>query len=265
MEQTFNRHTVIDTFHKLLRKLINEKKEITEVWFELSEINSEGDILTEVITFFVNQFDFIRIQPGNYTDYIVIDKISYILEALNFLEIDIKQLSELVDCHGFETLISEILRKNGFYVTQNFRFSDKSPFKRETKQNRYEIDVIGLSKKYLLVIDAKQWRNRDLYSSISKAADLQFQRVIALKKNPEIFSNLIQELIGFKQDVRKRLPLLLIPMMVTLEESFNRINDHSIPIVSIYKLGSFLREFELYLEVFKSIEIKSLNIQKPLF
>ena len=42
------------------------------------------------------------------------------------------------------------------------------------------------------------------------------------------------------------------------------MNDNCIPLVSIYKLGSFLQEFETNLEYFKTITIEKISVQKTL-
>ena len=89
-------------------------------------------------------------------------------------------------------LVEEILSRNNYITIKNFRFSDKSNFKSKTSQKRYEIDIIGIYLKYILLIDAKQWRRKDSFSSINKAADLQFRRAIALKKILNFFRNLFK-------------------------------------------------------------------------
>ncbi|MFX0005669.1 MAG: hypothetical protein ACFFAV_02960, partial [Candidatus Hermodarchaeota archaeon] len=178
---------------------------------------------------------------------------------------DIRTLSELIDYNAFEGLISEILCKNNYKTIKNFRFSDKSNFKSTTAQKKYEIDIIGIYSKYVLLIDAKQWKRKDSFSAINKAADLQYRRALALKKNPEIFSNIIQKLIGINRNVKKRLPLLLIPMMVTLEDNSYKINSNQIPLVSIYELNSFLNELNKNLMYFRIVKIGKLSIQKTLY
>jgi hypothetical protein len=50
-----------------------------------------------------------------------------------------------------------------------------------------------------------------------------------------------------------------------LEESFSRQNDNLVPLVSIYKLGSFLQEFETFLEYYHIVKINKINIQKTLY
>ena len=104
------------------------------------------------------------------------------------MKYDIRSLSELLNYDAFEGLIGEILCRNNYFTIKNFRFSDKSNYKSITAQKRYEIDIIGIYLKYVLLIDAKQWRRKDSFSALNNAADLQYRRAIALKKNPEAFS-----------------------------------------------------------------------------
>ncbi|MFX0072973.1 MAG: hypothetical protein ACFFAO_17995, partial [Candidatus Hermodarchaeota archaeon] len=240
-------------------------KNVTEVWYEISEINMLKNLDKYALRDFLNKFEFIEVKRGNYINYIAINKVLFVFECIKFLETDLKNLSNLLDFQGFEALVKEILIANNYRVINNFRFSDKSYFKRQTSQTRYEIDVIGLFRKMILLIDAKQWNRRDSYSSINKAAKLQYQRVLALKNNPEVFSRLIHELVGINPNLRKFLPFNLIPMMVTLEENGNKLNDIQIPLVSVSNLNAFIQELDRYFHLFKTVEIKTLNIQKNLF
>ncbi|MHA1343602.1 MAG: hypothetical protein ACTSQG_06430, partial [Promethearchaeota archaeon] len=59
----------------------------------------------------------------------------------------------------------------------------------------------------------------------------------------------------YKPNIKKILPFVLVPIIVTLEENGNRLNDNQIPLVSIYKLNSFLQEYEKYLSYYKTIII----------
>ena len=209
-------------------------------------------------------FNFIYLQKGNYHEYVVINKILFIMESINILKLDIKNISEILNYDGFEALVQEILSRNNYITKKNVRFSDKSNFKSQTSQKRYEIDIIGINLKYILLIDAKQWRRKDSFSSISKAADLQLRRAIALKKNPDTISDLIQKLLGMSCNVRKRLPFTLIPLMVTLETNWIKINDNSVPLVGIYNLNSFLRELQINLQYFKAVKVSKISSQKQL-
>ena len=251
-------------FIEIFNILKRTEKAATEIWCEASEIDFFKKFNDYELRDFLNLFEFLSIQKGNYMDYIVINKILFIMESVKILHFDIKDVSLLLDYKGFETLIKEILLKNNYKTITNFRFSDKSNFKLKTLKKRYEIDVIGLYLNYILIIDAKQWKHKDSYSSLNKAANLQYQRVLALEKNQEVFSKLVQELMGVYPNIKINLPFMLIPIMVTIEDNFIKINDNQIPLVSIYEFNSFLQELPNNIEFFKKIIIYKVFIQKQL-
>ena len=257
-------HSIKEIFKEVLNILKDSDPEIIEVWLSLDEIESIQKYDESHLRTVLSDLESISIQKGNYINYIVIDKILFINEAFRFLEVDISNLSVLLDFKAFEALVEEILKRNNFETIRNFRFSDNSNFKSKTSQKRYEIDVIGIYRNFMLLIDAKQWKRKDSFSAINKSADLQYRRAIALKKNPEIFSELIQKLLGIKQNLRSRLPFRLIAMMVTIEDNHIKINDYQIPLVSIYELNSFLYELPNNIQYFKTIQINRVNIQKRL-
>ncbi|TFG25693.1 MAG: hypothetical protein EU529_00335 [Promethearchaeota archaeon] len=255
----------IKCFFSELYKIIGDTdKAVSEIWFEISEIKILEQLDKYELSEFLDNFEFIEKKRGNYMDYISIDKIKFVAEAIKYLEIDIKNLSELLDFNGFEALVQEILLRNDYRAIKNFRFTDKSDFKSKTGQKKYEIDVIGVYRNFFLIIDAKQWRRKDSFSQINKAANLQLQRVIALKKNPEIFTQLIHKLLGLNPRIRSYLPLKLIPIIVSIEDNGIKINDKQVPLVSITNFNAFLNEFQNYLHYYKVVEIKKVNIQKQL-
>jgi hypothetical protein len=264
MPDLYSSPSIKQFFLEIYNLLKEGDSEVTEVWLELSEIDFLKDFGEFKLREFLGTFDFISIQKGNYINYIVVDKILFITICLQFLEVDINQLSYLLDYDGFEALIQEILSQNNYKTTKNFRFSDKSTLKYETSQKRYEIDVIGIHQGFILVVDAKQWKRKDSYSAINKAANLQYQRVVALKNNPEVFSNLIQNILGINYNIRKRLPFTLIPIMVTLESNWIKINENSVPLVGIYNLNSFLQELQVNLPFFKTEKLSKVISQKQL-
>jgi len=262
MFNTFYYSKIKRFLYEILRIIEDTEKDSTNICCDPSDLNTVKKLDRIERDNFLFNFNFIKRTKGNY---ISINKILFIMECIKYLEIDIKQLSEILDFNGFETLIKEILLKNNYFAIKNFRFSDRSNFKSTTSQKRYEIDVIGIYRNYLLIIDAKQWRRKDSFSAMSKAANLQYRRVLALKKNPDVFANLIHKLLGVSPSIKGRLPFILMPMMVTLEDNGNRVNNNQIPLVSIYKFNSFLHEFQKYLPYFKTTEIKKVSIQKKLF
>ncbi len=266
MANLYSAVSIKQFFHEIYAILRNTENKATEVWFEFSEISFFNNINKFELLEFISNFEFMEIKKGNYNvKFVSINKILFVMEAIRIMGLDLKDIvSELLDYSGFEVLVNQILSKNNYKVLNNFRFSDKSNFKSKTRQKRYEIDVIGIKRKEILLIDAKQWRRKDSFSSMNKAANLQFQRAIALKNNPDAFSKLIHNILGINPDVSNRLPFRLLPIMVTLEDNFNKLNDNQVPLVSIYYLNSFLQELERYLHYYKMIKIKSVNIQKKL-
>ena len=265
MANLYSTVSIKQFFHGIYAILKDTDKKATEVWFEISEISFLNNFDKYELTEFLSSFNFIEMKKGNYkVNYISINKILFVMESIKVLNLDIKIVAELLDFTGFEVLINKILSKNNYKVLNNFRFSDKSNFKRQTSQKRYEIDVIGLNRNIILLIDAKQWKRKDIYSSMNKAANLQYQRIIALNKNPDAFSKLIHSLLGINPNLKKYLPFNLIPFMVTLEDNFNKLNDNQVPLVSIYHFNTFLQELHNYLQYYKIIKIKSVNIQKKL-
>ena len=265
MIDPFSFSSIRNFFLEIYDLLKESNSEVTELWFEFSDIDFFKTFDKYEVQDFISGFEFITIKKGNYIPYIVIDKIAFITRCFNYLDLDINQLSYLLNYDGFEALIREILSQNHYETIKNYRFSDKSKLKYETSQKRYEIDVIGIYQNLILVIDAKQWKRKDSYSAMNKAANLQYQRVKALKKNPEIFSNLIQEILGLNyNNYKKRLPFILIPLMVTIEANWIKINDNSVPLVAIHNLNSFLQELSVNMQYFKTVTIEKISVQKQL-
>ena len=252
-------------FNEIYHILRETDTNLTEVWCELSKLSHLLKLNNSEIKEFFSNFNFISLKKGNYINYIVINKILFIIESINFLRLDIKKVSEIIDYNGFEVLIKEILSAHNYYCIKNFRFSDNSNLKTKTSQKRYEVDIIALYLKYILFIDAKQWRRRDSYRSLSKAANLQCRRARVLKNNPEVLGDLIQKLLGKGLNFKVKLPLLIIPIMITLEDNSIKINESQIPLVSIYELNSFIHELHDNLEYFEVIKIDDLNMEKTLF
>ncbi|MBY8988191.1 MAG: NERD domain-containing protein [Candidatus Lokiarchaeota archaeon] len=265
MSDLFSTPSLRQFFLEIYNLLKEGESEVIELWFEISDIEFLTNFSDLELREFLERFDFISIQKGNYINYVVINKIIFITRCIQFLELDVSRLSNLLNYDGFEALIQEILSQNNYRTIKNFRFSDKSNLKYETSQKRYEIDVIGIYQSFILIIDAKQWKRKDSYSAMNKAANLQYQRVVALKKNPETISDLVQSLLGMRYNVRKKLPFTLIPIMVTLETNWIKINDNSVPLVGIYNLNSFLHELQINLQYFKTVKVSKIIAQKQLF
>ncbi len=261
MEEKCDFSQVSNFFQEIYNLIKNSKRELDEPWYLINQV----ECLKKLNDLNINQlsltYNFIKYECWNY---ISINKIRFILESLSFLKYDIRNLSKILDYRGFEQLIKEILNLKSYNVVTNFRFSDQSSFKFETFQKRYEIDILGLKENILLLIDAKQWNKKASFNIIDKVANLQFQRIVALKKNPEILYRLILDLIKSDKNIKNILPLKLLPVVITLEENSILTNKIRIPLVSIYKLNSFLQELKINIDLFNYIKINKIFIQKML-
>lgn len=252
---------IVRFFQEIYNLIKKSSRKLEEPWFLIKNIECLKKFNSYELEDFLLSFSFIKRELWNH---ISINKIKFIIESLKVLNYDITKLSKILDYQGFEQLIKEILKLDGYNVITNYRFSDHSYYKYKTSQERYEIDVMGLKENFLLIIDAKQWNKRDLFSSLNKAANLQFRRIIALHNNEEKLNNLVIKLFKSNNNVKKYLPLKLIPMIITLEESSFKTNNSRIPLVSIYKFNSFLQELKENIQYFKYIEIKKVILQKRL-
>ena len=264
MCNSFSGSTITEFIQSIYRTLKNFDPELTEVWCDPFDIDFLRDLEHNERKELISNFDFLTIKKGNYIDYIIIDKILFIIRSLNYLHLDISFLSNLLDYDGFEALTQLILSENGYYTLKNYRFSDKSQFKSKTKQSKYEIDVIGIHRNIILLIDCKQWKHKDSYSAMNKAANLQYRRALALNNNHEILSEMIQSLVGIRKMQNIKPPFLIVPLMVTLENNWIKINENSVPIVSIDHFNSFLQELYKNLYYFKIVKVTKLQIQKQL-
>jgi hypothetical protein len=264
MKLSLSVKTVKHFFSEIYKILKGSDTRVSKVWIEFSDINFfKGNDECEIRSYLSN-FESIEIQKGNYKNYIVVDKILFIVESIQILEKDIDKLSILVDFNGFEALVEEILKRNNYKTVKNYRFSDRSNYKTKTAQKRYEIDVIGISKNLILLIDAKQWRNKDSFAAMNKAANHQYQRAIALQSNPEVFSSMVQAVLGISDNIEDKLPFILVPVMVSLEHNHIKFNENNVPLVSIFQLNSFLQELIINMTYIKTIKINKLFIQKQL-
>jgi hypothetical protein len=233
------------------------------MWCEISDIPFCGDFNTIELVDFLRHFPFISLKKGNYRHYLVVDKILFIMECIKILKYDIKDLSKILNYGGFEKLIKSILSENNFLTITNFRFSG-SKLSANITQKKFEIDVIGIYLNTILVIDAKQWNRKDSYSTLNKAANLQYSRIKALEQNKIAFSRLLIELLGEQTNFQKYLPLTLIPMMVTLEDNSIKLNENEVPLVSIFELNAYLHELPNIMHFFKSIKVTKLYTQKKI-
>ena len=125
---------------------------------------------------------------------------------------EIETVLKSFDWKGFEKIIAQILKENGFKVKNNYRFKT---------EKRYEIDVLAEKNGIVLSIDCKDWsRGRYKKSALAKAAKKQSERTKELEKTKSDHTS-------------------MFPLIVTLfEEDIKREND--VIVIPVWKLNSFL-------------------------
>lgn len=136
----------------------------------------------------------------------------------------IEKLLEDISWKDFEGFVAEALSANGFLVRRNLRFS--------SGKRRHEVDVVGIQKPRVLLVDCKHWSmRRGKASGIQRAAAQQYLRTKSIAgKLPEIFP----EMAGWGRAVT-------IPALVTLHQE--AVASHGgAYIVPISKLNSFIEE-----------------------
>ena len=131
----------------------------------------------------------------------------------------------------FEKFIAEIFQNNGFVIKRNFRFKTK---------NRYEIDLIATSNRFVFCVDCKMWnQGRYKKTGLKNAINLQEKRVKELEKflnkNP-----IAKSLLKINQNYS------MAPLIVTLHEE-DTIKENDTFVVPAWKLNNFVNELENYI------------------
>jgi len=151
----------------------------------------------------------------------------------------VEEVTRLLSWREFEGFCSNILEYHFFRVYRNFRF--------KSNKRRFEIDLMGLKKPYILCFDAKKWDLRPRKASgIRKSALMQLERCVELaSKIPTLKTAL--NLNDWKE-------ILIIPGIVTLFEEAVKIFE-GVPVVPLFKFKRFIEEFEDYLDKIKVLQV----------
>jgi hypothetical protein len=145
---------------------------------------------------------------------------------------ELVKVVELMTWKDFEGLVAGILEENRFSCIESFRRKGN-----ETVRGM-EIDVIGARGYTILSIDAKMWGVRGGKASALKTASVkQKERTIRLTTQLQKLSEKISSMRKGKYTV--------FPVMVTWLVEEVEINE-GVPVVPVFKLNSFIQDFEKY-------------------
>lgn len=129
---------------------------------------------------------------------------------------DIEQVSWHLSWKDFEKLSSSVLASFGYRTSTNVRFT----------KPRMEIDVVGTSLGFAIVVDCKHWKKSSA-SSIAAFAKKQAVRAERLLNHDKTISR-------------------AVPVIMTLHASSVRFVG-GVPIVPVHKFKSFVMEVEGFL------------------
>jgi len=161
--------------------------------------------------------------------------------------ISLERVCRSLDHREFEEIAAEALRANTFKTYVRFIL-------RHGKR-RYEIDLIGRRGTITICIDCKHWKHSLSPSRLANAAEKQVERT----------NTLVMELdrYGPKLDTCRLPEVIFIPAVLTLADT-NIRTIRKVPIVPVLRLGSFLAEFDLYLDRLLVIKARPRRSQRTL-
>jgi len=165
---------------------------------------------------------------------ITVDREKRIDLAMQVVELgaEIVEVVKLMTWKDFEGLIAGILSENNFRCTESFRRRGSSDVK------GMEIDVIGVRGPMALSVDAKMWSVRGgKASALRTAAEKQKERTIRLTTQLSRLSEKIPSMVKGQYTI--------IPIMVTWLVEEVELHE-GVPVVPVFKLNSFIQDFELY-------------------
>ncbi len=146
--------------------------------------------------------------------------------------VEIADVVKLMTWKDFEGLIASILSENNFACTESFRRRGTSDIK------GMEIDVVGIRGRIALSVDAKMWSVRGgKASALRTAAEKQKERTNRLTTQLERLSKKIPSLT--------RGQYTIFPIMVTWLVEEVELHE-GVPVVPVFKLNSFIQDFEMY-------------------
>ncbi|MFO7872087.1 MAG: restriction endonuclease [Candidatus Undinarchaeales archaeon] len=133
---------------------------------------------------------------------------------------EIEEVLEDVNWQEFEQTVSGLFEKHQYNVETNVWF---------TLDRRFEVDVIAEKFEEILCIDCKKWGMRKGKTTALKYA----------------VNDQIKRAEAFKQYSKKKKEIY--PILVTFLEE-NIIFEKNVPIVPVWRLNSFLLNFQKYKE-----------------
>jgi len=200
----------------------------------LEDLASEIKASPELVASMLEGFP-VKIESGSVR---VESKTNLLLEAWQ-RGFDPVELSLKAGWRDFEQLCAEVFERCGYRALLNVRVKSRGRF--------FELDVVAISRPWVLAVDCKRWR-RLRSSHLKSAASMQRERCSALASALSSAQNLRAEVGGWSE-------AKVVPLVVNLYEGVVKVHD-GVAIVPLNKLVAFLNEFESYTDDLLVLPVK---------
>ncbi len=184
---------------------------------------------------------FLEIRCGR-VDLRGVDRMSLAITAVE-MGVDVEVVSRNLDWRDFERFIEQSLNIEDFKIVSSLYF---------TMGKRYQIDLIGVRKPLMLLIDCKHWRYGYTRSRMIKTVEDQIGRTEAL-------STYLEKRSTLKGLTLKPGRYYLLPVIASLTDPPMKILN-GVPIVSVVKFKDFIRRIPL-IPVIESLKYKPIEIK----
>jgi Holliday junction resolvase-like predicted endonuclease len=142
---------------------------------------------------------------------------------------DLQRVSELLSWQEFEDVATIALEQNGYNVSKNTRFKHAG--------RRWEMDVIGCKKPWVICIDCKRWQHGMSPSALRKVTEAQIERT-------QSFAESLPN-IKFEIECAKWHRAQFVPAILALTPGTFKFYD-MVPIIPILQLQDFIGQFPAY-------------------
>lgn len=142
---------------------------------------------------------------------------------------DLQRVSELLSWQEFEDVSTFALEQNGYTVSKNIRFKNA--------ERRWEMDVIGCKKPWVICIDCKRWQHGMSPSALKKVTEAQIERT-------QSFAEFLPN-IKFEIECAKWPRAHFVPAILTLMPGPFKFYD-MVPIIPVLQLQDFIDQFPAY-------------------
>lgn len=156
---------------------------------------------------------------------------------------DFERVCALLSWAEFEGIVAQAFEANGYRTLRNFRFKQQS--------KRWEIDVLGVKKPFIICVDCKHWKRGWRRSAIAKAVEAQTQRTKALSRVLPAY----RQKAKLEQVENTR----LIPVVMSLTPGPFKFYA-GVPIVPVLQVQDFINELPMQGHLLRSF---SQNATEP--